>query len=162
MKNIRVHEFFLSNIGENYRVCYYRISLLRTYVFNVNGNEAICFRKRNERARRIHLLGIEKHLKVNDKNRIKKIKLKKGKMRKIDQIIYEYIDNDEVQLENDRHLFDIANRDKKNVVIDSVIRKVKKDELITMHFDGKSRKKTNEKMVWINSNNNYNFMSRIN
>jgi len=162
MKNIRVHEFFLNNILEHYRICYYRISLLRTYVFNVNGNEAICFRKRNERARRIHLFGIEKHLKVKDKNSIKNIKLKKGKMRKIDKIIYEYIDSDEVQPKIDKMLFDIANRDKNNVMIDSVIKKIKKDELVTMCFDGKRRKKINEKMVWINNNNNYNFMSRTN
>jgi len=142
MKNIRVFEFFLNNIDENFKIRYFRIFLSRTYIFNLY-DDSIYYRK-SDVFRKIYLVGKEKFFLLNKKVNFSKVNFAKYGIKNINNILLEYIYCNKKNKVFGAVDFDIIENNRKRIITsDSIIRKIYKDEVVTMCFDERKRKLSN-------------------
>lgn len=149
MRNIKVYDSFLNNINCSFKIRLFKISLARTFIFNFDDDD-IYYRKTSI-SRKISLVGKERTFLVKRKINLE-LDLLKYNIKRIDNILLEYIsDKNFVKaLESDK--FDIVEKKKKRIVTsDSVIRKFYRDEIVTMCFEEKDKNFAN--MFWLNQKN---------
>ena len=153
MKNIRVYDCFLDNINKNFKIRYFMISLVRTFIHNFGRkNKAIYYRKRSP--------------KQDSTTYAIKVNCDKGtgvwnretwglEIKNIENLVSEYVTTNNNSNTNIDFLFDIAKSDiEQSVVIDSI---VKSDDIVSMCFESDSKKKNNkyQNIYWINQNSHY-------
>ena len=158
MRNIRVYNYFYSHRNSSFTVKFFMISLVRTLVFNLNNDKTLYYRKNCINSRKISLVGEEKKIVLENKFILKNVNYSKYNIKKIDNIMYEYVGSDCLFSDKNVSNFDIVakNNNRKFITSDSVVRKFYKDEIVTMCFDEDS---FNKNKLWINSikdNNKYN------
>lgn len=135
MKNIRTYDYFINNINSSFKVRYIRIFLTRTYIFNLNGNNTIYYRKNNVN-RKISLVGKSKLYYIVNKNHLRNINYFKYNIISIDKLLTEYIKDDYMSYFSLDDTFDILETKRKRMInVDCFTRKFAKDEMVTMCFD---------------------------
>lgn len=150
MKNIKVYDYFYKNRVNSFKIKFLMISLVRTFVFNLNGDRTLYYRKNCINSRRISLVGEEKKILLSNKINLKKQDYNKYNMKKIDNIMYEYMYSDFLFNDKTINNLDIVinSENKKIITSDSVVRKFYNDEIVTMCFDEEN---FNKNKFWINS-----------
>ncbi|MBQ7104358.1 MAG: hypothetical protein IJN90_00690 [Bacilli bacterium] len=148
MKNIKVYDYFLKYNDNSFRIKFFKISLARTFIFNLNNND-IYYRKANV-LRKISLIGRERAFLISNKSCFKSFEYDKYMMIPIDSLIKEYVSYDNYFSISKETCIDIVEKKKKRIITsDSILRRVSKDELVTMCFDD------NQLLFNTLSNNNY-------
>ena len=160
MKNIRVYDCFLDNINKNFKIRYFMISLVRTFIHNFGRNRTIYYRKRSNR--KLSLIGKNRSFRAKAIN-LQNLDLEKMKIKNIENLISEYIITSNSSNTNIDFLFDIAKRDTEQpIIIDSIL---KSDDIVSMCFENRSKKKNNKKqnqnIYWINQNSNYDYFNYL-
>ena len=153
MKNIRVYDCFLDNINKNFKIRYFMISLVRTFIHNFGRkNKAIYYRKRSNR--KLSLIGKNRSFRAKAIN-LQNLDFEKMEIKNIENLVSEYVTTNNNSNTNIDFLFDIAKSDiEQSVVIDSI---VKSDDIVSMCFESDSKKKNNkyQNIYWINQNSHY-------
>ncbi len=153
MKNIRVYDCFLDNINKNFKIRYFMISLVRTFIHNFGRkNKAIYYRKRSNR--KLSLIGKNRSFRAKAIN-LQNLDFEKMGIKNIENLVSEYVTTNNNSNTNIDFLFDIAKSDiEQSVVIDSI---VKSDDIVSMCFESDSKKKNNkyQNIYWINQNSHY-------
>lgn len=159
MKNIRVYDCFLDNINKNFKIRYFMISLVRTFIYNFGRkNKAIYYRKRSNR--KLSLVGKNRSFRAKTIN-LQNLDFEKMGIKNIENLISEYIAINNSSNTNIDFLFDIAKRDiEQSVVIDSVL---KSDGIVSMCFENKHKGEKNKEqnIYWINQNGHYDYFNYL-
>ena len=159
MKNIRVYDCFLDNINKNFKIRYFMISLVRTFIHNFGRkNKAIYYRKRSNR--KLSLIGKNRSFRAKAIN-LQNLDFEKMKIRNIENLVSEYITINNNLNTNVDFLFDIAKRDiEQPVIIDSILNS---DGIVSMCFETKSKKQNNkyQNVYWINQNSHYDYFNYL-
>jgi len=135
MKNIKIYNYFLNNINCSFRIKCFRIFLIRTYVFNVNGDNTIYYRRNNIK-RKLALFGNSKLYFLKKKINFSNIDYFRYKIKNIDNLLSEYISSSYFGFFSLDDTFDILESKKKRIInVDSFIRKFCNEEMVTMCFD---------------------------
>ena len=147
MKNIKVYDYFLKYNDKSFIIKFFKISLERTFIFNLN-NDDIYYRRANV-LRKMNLIGRERAFLLSSKVCFKSFKYDKYMMNPIDFLIKEYVSSDESFSISEETCIDIVEKKKKRIITsDSILRRVSKDELVTMCFD-------DSQLLFSTLNNNY-------
>lgn len=159
MKNIRVYDCFLDNINKNFKIRYFMVSLVRTFIYNFGRkNKAIYYRKRSNR--KLSLIGKNRSFRAKAIN-LQNLDFEKMKIRNIENLVSEYITINNNLNTNVDFLFDIAKRDiEQPVIIDSILNS---DGIVSMCFETKSKKQNNkyQNVYWINQNSHYDYFNYL-
>lgn len=159
MKNIRVYDCFLDNINKNFKIRYFMISLVRTFIHNFGRkNKAIYYRKRSNR--KLSLIGKNRSFRAKAIN-LQNLDFEKMGIKNIEKLVSEYIATNNSSNTNIDFLFDIAKRDvEQSVIIDSIL---KNDDIVSMCFENNSKKKDNkiQNIYWINQNSHYDYFNYL-
>ncbi len=159
MKNIRVYDCFLDNINKNFKIRYFMVSLVRTFIYNFGRkNKAIYYRKRSNR--KLSLIGKNRSFHAKAIN-LQNLDFEKMKIRNIENLVSEYITINNSSNTNVDFLFDIAKRDiEQPVIIDSILNS---DGIVSMRFETKSKKQNNkyQNVYWINQNSHYDYFNYL-
>lgn len=156
MRNVKIYDNFLKNINSSFRIRLFKISLARTFVFNLD-NKDIYYRKANV-IRKIALLGKERAFLLERKLRydINNLSLP---IKKIDDMVSEYISCNYSFEEIVNDSFDIVEKNKKKVMMtDSFVRRIRRDEIVTMCFDDDSY----SNLVFLNKTKGDSFYQNVN
>ena len=137
MRNVKTYSYFLKNINCSFKIKFLRVFLTRTYIFNVNDNNAIIYRKDNVK-RKLALVGKSRLFFIKNKTDFAIIDYSKNNIKNIDSLLSEYISNNFLSSFSFDCSFDILESKKMTIVnVDSFIRKFSNDEVVTMRFDDK-------------------------
>lgn len=137
MRNVKTYSYFLKNINCSFKIKFLRVFLTRTYIFNVNDNNAIIYRKDNVK-RKLALVGKSRLFFIKNKTDFSIIDYSKNNIKNIDSLLSEYISNNYLSSFSFDSSFDILESKKMTIVnVDSFIRKFSNDEVVTMRFDDK-------------------------
>ena len=150
MKNIKVYNYFYKNRDSSFKIKLFMISLVRTFVFNLNGDRTLYYRKNCINSRKISLVGQERKMLLSNRLNLKDNNFSKFNIRRIDNIIYEYIGNEILFNDKNINSFDIVmkNKNKRIITSDSIVRKIFNDEIVTMCFE---ENLINKEKIWINN-----------
>ena len=136
MKNVKVYDCFFNNRDSSFRVRYFMISLVRTYIFNLDDDKTLYFRKYYANSRKMALVGKERTLLMKSGFKFNKCYFNKYNIRDIGNVIFEYVNDVNFYNESDFQDFDIVEKNNKKIfMVDSMVRKSYMDEIVTMCFD---------------------------
>lgn len=135
MKNIRIYNCFFENKSCSFKVRNLKIFLTRTYIFNINGNNAIYYRKTSSK-RKLSLSGKSRVYSLNSMINFLNINYSKYGIKRIDNVLNEYMENNYLSYFSLDDSFDILETKRRRIVnVDSFIRKFSNEEIVTMCFD---------------------------
>lgn len=135
MKNIRIYNCFFENKSCSFKVRNLKIFLTRTYIFNINGNNAIYYRKTSSK-RKLSLSGKSRVYSLNSMINFFNINYSKYGIKRIDNVLNEYMENNYLSYFSLDDSFDILETKRRRIVnVDSFIRKFSNEEIVTMCFD---------------------------
>lgn len=135
MKNIRIYNCFFENKSSSFKVRHLKIFLTRTYIFNVNDNNTIYYRKTSMK-RKLSLSEKSKIYSLNSIVNFSNIDFSKYGIKRIDNVLNEYIENNYLSYFSLDESFDILETKRRRIVnVDSFIRKFSNEEIVTMCFD---------------------------
>ena len=155
MRNVKIYNSFLRNINYSFKIKFLKVSLIRTYIFNFNNTDTY-YRKANV-IRKISLVGKERAF-LLDKKLNFNFDLSKVGISKIDRVVSEYVSSDSFGDNLSTDSFDVIGKDKKKIVTsDSVISKIRRDEIVTMCFDDDML----SNILFLNKKNNHDYYVNI-
>lgn len=157
MRNVKMYNGFLKNINGSFKIKFLKVSLMRTYIFNCNNNDNDIYYRKANVVRKISLVGKERAF-LLDKKIDFNFSLSKVGISKIDKIVSEYVSCDYVGSRFSDDSFDVIGKDNKKIITsDSVISKIRRDEIVSMCFDDDML--TN--VLLLNKNKNYDYYINI-